>query len=57
MDKGLCQTCVSDTRCIFQKGFAVLQCEEFSNANHTIVKTKHLIHKKNACLEEVTTEE
>jgi len=56
-NKGLCATCDNDKGCTFRTQFPVLECEEFTNLNHNLTKTKHLKQKKSKCYEEVTSEE
>ncbi|MDD4981072.1 MAG: hypothetical protein PHC54_07460 [Candidatus Omnitrophica bacterium] len=59
--KGLCETCLSDTKCIFQAKFPVLQCEEFSdyqpkakgNNSNTAKRNKQ---RETSCINIETTE-
>ncbi len=30
-NKGLCNTCINNKKCVFPQKFPVLQCEEFSD--------------------------
>jgi len=55
--KGLCDTCDNDKGCTFRSRLPVLQCEEFTNANNKLTKTRQISHKKSKCLEEVAAEE
>lgn len=39
-NKGLCDTCINDKKCVFRTKFPVLHCEEFSDYQLTTDKTK-----------------
>lgn len=56
-NKGLCETCENDKKCVFQTRFPILQCEEFAGLNHRISKVRQARQRKGKYLEEVTTEE
>lgn len=40
--KGLCDTCVKDKDCFFQRRFPVIQCEEFDDTVGTEIKETEL---------------
>ena len=44
--KGLCSTCTHDKGCTFPRRFPVWQCEEFSDYETKLTKTKELKSKK-----------
>lgn len=59
--KGLCETCVNDTRCVFQTRLPILQCEEFSDYHPRVQgnnnnAAKRSRQRETTCINTETTE-